>query len=48
VGLTADVTEAQRDAAEAAGMTDLAIKPLTLERLAKLLSRHLAPAEEPV
>jgi signal transduction histidine kinase/CheY-like chemotaxis protein/HPt (histidine-containing phosphotransfer) domain-containing protein len=41
IGLTADVTEAQRDACTAAGMSVLAIKPLTRERLSQLLAAHL-------
>jgi signal transduction histidine kinase/CheY-like chemotaxis protein/HPt (histidine-containing phosphotransfer) domain-containing protein len=41
IGLTADVTEAQRDLCMAAGMSELAIKPLTTEGLAHLLHRHL-------
>jgi CheY-like chemotaxis protein/HPt (histidine-containing phosphotransfer) domain-containing protein len=50
IGLTADVTEAQRALCGEAGMTELAIKPLTLEHLAEILGRHLgrhlgAPAD---
>jgi len=41
VGLTADVTEAQRLRCVDAGMTDLAIKPLTVDSLSQLLVRHL-------
>jgi len=43
IGVTADVTEAQRNLCLAAGMNELAIKPLTTERLAYLLQRHLSP-----
>lgn len=45
IGLTADVTESQRDLCENAGMSELAIKPLTVERLAQLLQRHLPSTE---
>jgi len=41
IGLTADVTEAQRTLCQEAGMNELAIKPLTVERLSQLLQRHL-------
>jgi light-regulated signal transduction histidine kinase (bacteriophytochrome)/ActR/RegA family two-component response regulator len=41
IGLTADVTEAQRDLCRQAGMSELAIKPLTVDRLARLLQAHL-------
>jgi light-regulated signal transduction histidine kinase (bacteriophytochrome)/FixJ family two-component response regulator/HPt (histidine-containing phosphotransfer) domain-containing protein len=44
IGLTADVTEAQREKCRAAGMTELAIKPVRLDGLAALLQRHLAPS----
>jgi signal transduction histidine kinase/FixJ family two-component response regulator/HPt (histidine-containing phosphotransfer) domain-containing protein len=52
IGLTADVTEAQRENCHAAGMNDMAIKPMTVERLSRLLARHLpwhgpAPAAAP-
>jgi CheY-like chemotaxis protein len=53
IGLTADVTDAQREICRAAGMTDLAIKPLTIEQMAALMFRHLpaaglaAPAPDP-
>jgi len=40
IGLTADVTEAQRDLCTGAGMTALAIKPLTIQRLSALLEQH--------
>jgi light-regulated signal transduction histidine kinase (bacteriophytochrome)/CheY-like chemotaxis protein len=46
IGLTADVTESQRALCEQAGMNELAIKPLTVERLAQLLQRHM-PFSEP-
>jgi light-regulated signal transduction histidine kinase (bacteriophytochrome)/CheY-like chemotaxis protein len=42
IGLTADVTEAQRVRCEQAGMNELAIKPLTIEKLSKLLHRYTA------
>jgi two-component system sensor histidine kinase EvgS len=45
IGLTADVTEGQRMLCHEAGMTELAIKPLTVERLSNLLQRHLEAAE---
>jgi light-regulated signal transduction histidine kinase (bacteriophytochrome)/CheY-like chemotaxis protein len=41
IGLTADVTEAQRSICLGAGMTELATKPLTIERLSRLLLAHL-------
>jgi PAS domain S-box-containing protein len=41
LGLTADVTEAQRILCQEAGMTELAIKPLTLEHLSQCLGRIL-------
>jgi signal transduction histidine kinase/HPt (histidine-containing phosphotransfer) domain-containing protein/ActR/RegA family two-component response regulator len=44
IGLTADVTEAQRVTCQAAGMSELAIKPLTIDRLSQVISRHLHPA----
>jgi signal transduction histidine kinase/ActR/RegA family two-component response regulator len=44
IGLTADVTAAQRERCLEAGMTDVAIKPLTLERLSRLVLRHLPSA----
>jgi len=44
IGLTADVTSEQRGRCLQAGMTAVAIKPLTIEKLSRLLSRHLAPA----
>jgi CheY-like chemotaxis protein/HPt (histidine-containing phosphotransfer) domain-containing protein len=42
IGLTADVTEAQRARCLAAGMTELAIKPLTIERLSEILRKYLS------
>jgi PAS domain S-box-containing protein len=39
LGITADVTEAQRSLCLAAGMTELAIKPLTLDRLSQYVRR---------
>jgi signal transduction histidine kinase/DNA-binding NarL/FixJ family response regulator len=45
IGLTADVTEAQRVRCAEAGMTHLAIKPLSIEALAMLMQAHL-PADE--
>jgi light-regulated signal transduction histidine kinase (bacteriophytochrome)/CheY-like chemotaxis protein/HPt (histidine-containing phosphotransfer) domain-containing protein len=50
IGLTADVTEAQYHLCVGAGMVELAIKPLTVERLSRLVSRHLShgDATEPV
>jgi light-regulated signal transduction histidine kinase (bacteriophytochrome)/CheY-like chemotaxis protein/HPt (histidine-containing phosphotransfer) domain-containing protein len=47
IGLTADVTEEQRARCIAAGMTELAIKPLTIERLSEILRRHLSPESPP-
>ena len=44
IGLTADVTDAQREICHAAGMVELAIKPLTIERMAALMFRHLPAA----
>lgn len=42
IGLTADVTAAQRSRCEAAGMAEVTIKPLNHDRLTGLLVRHLA------
>jgi CheY-like chemotaxis protein/HPt (histidine-containing phosphotransfer) domain-containing protein len=42
IGLTADVTERQRALCLDAGMSELVIKPLTVERLSRLLQKHLA------
>jgi hypothetical protein len=39
IGLTADVTEARREPRVAAGMTELAIKPLTIRQLSEVLAR---------
>jgi light-regulated signal transduction histidine kinase (bacteriophytochrome)/CheY-like chemotaxis protein len=47
IGLTADVTERQRSLCLDAGMSALAIKPLTVERLSRLLQEHLAVKTEP-
>ncbi len=47
IGLTADVTELQRIRCEQAGMNELAIKPLTTEKLSDLLQRHLAVHQAP-
>ncbi len=44
IGVTADVTEVQRERCFAAGMSDLAIKPLTLPHLSALVARHFAAA----
>jgi len=44
IGLTADVTEAQRVRCAEAGMSYLAIKPLGIDALAKLLRSHLPAA----
>jgi CheY-like chemotaxis protein len=44
LGLTADVTEAQRVRCAEAGMTHLAIKPLTIYSLATLMRSHLPAA----
>jgi CheY-like chemotaxis protein len=41
IGLTADVTEAQRSICIGAGMTELVTKPLTIERLSRLVLAHL-------
>jgi light-regulated signal transduction histidine kinase (bacteriophytochrome)/CheY-like chemotaxis protein/HPt (histidine-containing phosphotransfer) domain-containing protein len=46
IGLTADVTEKQRELCLAAGMSELAIKPLTVERLSQLLQRHLPAVDQ--
>jgi light-regulated signal transduction histidine kinase (bacteriophytochrome)/FixJ family two-component response regulator len=43
IGLTADVTERQRALCQDAGMSELVIKPLTVERLSHLLQKHLPP-----
>jgi light-regulated signal transduction histidine kinase (bacteriophytochrome)/CheY-like chemotaxis protein len=50
IGLTADVTEAQRTRCVAAGMNELVIKPLTLERLSLVLQKYLAKhdAQQPL
>ena len=47
IGLTADVTETQRERCLAAGMSDLAIKPLSLARLSALIARHFAVIATP-
>ncbi len=48
IGLTADVTGEQRDRCDAAGMTAVVIKPLTIDGMSRLLSRHLrGPAGNP-
>jgi light-regulated signal transduction histidine kinase (bacteriophytochrome)/ActR/RegA family two-component response regulator/HPt (histidine-containing phosphotransfer) domain-containing protein len=44
IGLTADVTERQRALCYDAGMNELVIKPLSVERLSQLLHKHL-PAD---
>jgi signal transduction histidine kinase/DNA-binding response OmpR family regulator len=41
IGLTADVTETQRQQCTDSGMDELAIKPLKLETLGRLMARHL-------
>jgi light-regulated signal transduction histidine kinase (bacteriophytochrome)/DNA-binding response OmpR family regulator len=46
IGLTADVTEAQRELCLSAGMSELVIKPLTVERLESLLLSHLQGARD--
>jgi signal transduction histidine kinase/CheY-like chemotaxis protein/HPt (histidine-containing phosphotransfer) domain-containing protein len=46
LGLTADVTEAQRERCAQAGMTHLAIKPLGFEALINLLNRYLPTGED--
>ena len=43
IGLTADVTSKQRLRCQEAGMTDVAIKPMTLDRLRRLLAGQLPP-----
>jgi|GEM_PF-639199 len=43
IGLTADVTERQRALCHDAGMSELVIKPLTVEGLSQLLHKHLPP-----
>jgi signal transduction histidine kinase/CheY-like chemotaxis protein len=45
IGVTADVTDKQRMLCVEAGMSDIAIKPLTIERLAWLVRRHFRCAE---
>jgi signal transduction histidine kinase len=47
IGLTADATALQRERCAAAGMTVVAIKPLTSARLAELLADLLPPAAPP-
>jgi signal transduction histidine kinase/ActR/RegA family two-component response regulator/HPt (histidine-containing phosphotransfer) domain-containing protein len=47
IGLTADVTEPQRVCCQEAGMSELAIKPLTIDRLSQVISRHLHPVAAP-
>ena len=44
IGLTADVTSVQLKRCQDAGMTEVAIKPLNLQGLASLVSRHLTGA----
>jgi CheY-like chemotaxis protein len=41
IGLTADVTETQQASCLAAGMSDIAIKPVKIERLSQLLAPHI-------
>jgi CheY-like chemotaxis protein len=41
IGLTADVTEAQRQSCLSSGMSELVIKPLTVDRMEHLLLSHL-------
>ncbi len=45
IGVTADVTEAQQARCLEAGMNEVAIKPVTLERLRLLVIKHLQAAE---
>ena len=47
IGLTADVTSETRERCLNAGMTEVAIKPLTLERISHLVAAHL-PARQHV
>jgi two-component system sensor histidine kinase EvgS len=52
IGITADTTQTQRDRCDAAGMNELAIKPLSMELLRSLLGRvwpqtHSAPPATP-
>jgi signal transduction histidine kinase/CheY-like chemotaxis protein/HPt (histidine-containing phosphotransfer) domain-containing protein len=47
IGLTADATEMQRERCRDAGMTELAIKPLTSERLQALVALVLAGKTAP-
>jgi signal transduction histidine kinase len=47
IGVTADVTEAQRERCLAAGMSALAIKPLTLPHLSTLVAQQFAGAAAP-
>jgi signal transduction histidine kinase/ActR/RegA family two-component response regulator/HPt (histidine-containing phosphotransfer) domain-containing protein len=47
IGLTADATATQRERCQAAGMTAVAIKPLTSSRLAALLADILPAAATP-
>jgi signal transduction histidine kinase/CheY-like chemotaxis protein len=48
IGLTADVTAAQRQRCQAAGMSEIMIKPLAVEQLYQVLVRHLPVVGEPV
>jgi signal transduction histidine kinase/CheY-like chemotaxis protein/HPt (histidine-containing phosphotransfer) domain-containing protein len=45
IGVTADTTQTQRDRCNAAGMNELAIKPLSMELLRSLLARVWPQAE---
>jgi signal transduction histidine kinase len=47
IGLTADITGALRERCQVAGMSEVVLKPLTLERMYQLLVKHLAGAGEP-
>jgi signal transduction histidine kinase/DNA-binding NarL/FixJ family response regulator len=46
LGLTADVTIGQEQKCRDAGMTDVAIKPLSLDRMARLILRFISPAAD--
>ena len=48
IGLTADVTAGQRERCLEAGMTEVAIKPLSRQRLFSMVSLHLKAAPVPL
>jgi signal transduction histidine kinase/ActR/RegA family two-component response regulator/HPt (histidine-containing phosphotransfer) domain-containing protein len=47
IGLTADVTAAQRQRCQAAGMSEMMIKPVAVEQLHQVLVRHLPTVGRP-